>query len=111
MDSSRASSRHSNAIGRLSTSSRRPRCLDAIERELSSFCEVRIERGRALACLVGRDLLESPRLVSDVLATLDPIPLRMFCLGSSDINLTFVVDEGDAEEVVRRLHARFLEAE
>ena len=85
--------------------------LDAIERELSSFCEARIERGRALACLVGRDLLESPRLVSEVLATLDPIPLRMFCLGSSDINLTFVVDEGDAEEVVRRLHARFLEAE
>lgn len=83
--------------------------LDAIERELSSFCDVRIERGRALACLVGRGLLESPRLVSEVLETLDPIPLRMFCLGSSDINLTFVVDEGDAEEVVRRLHARFLE--
>jgi aspartate kinase len=83
--------------------------IDAIQHDLTSFCEARIERGRALVCLVGRGLLESPRLVSEVLATLDPIPLRMFCLGSSDINLTFVVDEGNAEECVQRLHARFLE--
>ena len=33
----------------------------------------------------------------------------MFCLGSSAVNLTLVVDESRAEEAVRRLHARFLE--
>ena len=84
--------------------------LDALAAELMTFCEVRVERGLSLVCLVGHDLLESPKLVSEVLAVLDPIPLRMFCLGSSDVNLTFVVREGDAEDVVRRLHARFLEA-
>jgi len=84
--------------------------LDAIERELAEFCDVRLRSGGALACLVGRRLLENPKLVAEVLSAVHPTPLRMFCLGSSDINLTLVVDEADAESVVRRLHARFLEA-
>lgn len=84
--------------------------LDALTADLATFCEVRVERGLSLACLVGHGLLESPKLVSEILASLDPLPLRMFCLGSSDVNLTFVVRECDAEDVVRRLHARFLES-
>ncbi len=83
--------------------------LPDIEADLGAFCDVRVQRDRALVCLVGRGLLESPKLVAEVLATVDPVPLRMFCLGSSDINLTLVVDAADAESVVRRLHARFLE--
>jgi len=87
----------------------RPQRIDAIERELASFCDVRVHAERALVCLVGRGLLESPQLVGQVLAAVHPTHLRMFCLGSSDINLTLVVDEADAESVVQRLHARFLE--
>ena len=56
-----------------------------------------------------RRLLESPRLVGEILTVLDPLPLRMFCLGSSDINLCLVVSEAHAADAVRRLHARFLE--
>lgn len=83
--------------------------LDAIERELRPLGRVRVERDMALVCLVGHSLLEHPARVGEVLATLAGIPLRMFCLGSSDINLTLVVHAELAREVVRRLHAAFLE--
>jgi aspartate kinase len=83
--------------------------LSDIVRELETVGRVGVVRGTALVCLVGRGMLEHPQLPGAVLATLAGIPLRMFCLGSSDVNLTLVVDETRAEEAVRRLHARFLE--
>jgi len=83
--------------------------LDAIVRELSELGRVQVARDTALVCLVGERLLDHPELVGAVLSTLAGVPLRMFCLGSSDVNLTLVVESARAEEVVRRLHARFLE--
>ncbi len=83
--------------------------LAAIEAELAELGRLRVERETALVCLVGCGLLEHPELLGAVLASLEGIPLRMFCLGSSAVNLTLVVDESRAEEAVRRLHARFLE--
>ena len=83
--------------------------LPAIERDLAELCTVRVERDKALACVVGRGLLESPRIAGDVLAAIHPARLSMFCLGSSDINLTLVLDAADAAGAVRRIHARFLE--
>jgi aspartate kinase len=87
----------------------RPERLGAIASDLSEFCQARIDLGMSLVCLVGEGLLESPQLVADVLAAVHPVTLRMLCLGSSDINLCLVVNEKDAKDVVRRLHARFLE--
>jgi aspartate kinase len=84
--------------------------LDAIRHELEQVAEVKVERDLALVCLVGCQLLEHPELLGAILTTLEGVPLRMFCLGSSDVNLTLVVERARAEEVVRRLHERFLEA-
>lgn len=84
--------------------------LEALVDELAPLGRVEVERDMALVCLVGHLLLEHPALVGSVLAALEGIPLRMFCLGSSDVNLTLVVEGARAEEVVRRLHARFLAA-
>jgi aspartate kinase len=83
--------------------------LAEIERELAAIGRVSIERELALVCLVGCELLEHPELLGAILTSLEGIPLRMFCLGSSDVNLTLVVERARAEEAVRRLHARFLE--
>lgn len=83
--------------------------LDAIERELREIGRVHVERGMSLACVVGRGLPQTPRLVGDILRTLDGIPLRLVSLGSSAINLSLVVAQQDAREVVTRIHARFVE--
>jgi aspartate kinase len=83
--------------------------LSEIEAELAELGRLRVERDTALVCLVGCELLEHPELLGAVLGTLEGIPLRMFCLGSSAVNLTLVVSESHAEDAVRRLHARFLE--
>ena len=41
---------------------------------------------------------------------IEGLPLDMVCLGGTGLNLTFVLPEDRADDAVRRLHARFLEA-
>jgi aspartate kinase len=89
----------------------RPGRLDAIREDLAEFCRsVLVEEEMCLVCLVGHHLLREPRLTGRVLSTLEGIPLRMVCLGSTDINLSLVLEAQHAEEAIRRLHEKFLEA-
>jgi aspartate kinase len=42
-----------------------------------------------------------------VFSALGDINVRMISQGASEINITFVIDEGDVPEAVRRLHNVF----
>jgi len=42
-----------------------------------------------------------------VFGVLEDVNIRMISQGASEINLTFVVEEDDVPEVVRRLHGTF----
>lgn len=46
-------------------------------------------------------------MAAKVFTTIGDINVRMISQGASEINLTFVVEEDDVPEVVRRLHATF----
>ena len=74
--------------------------------DLSRLGEVTVEREKSIICIVGRGVFQNAGLLSDVFAAVDPSPVRMISLGSSDINLSIVVAESDAIRVVRSLHAR-----
>ena len=89
----------------------RPERVAKIAHELESIGRIQVSEAMSVVCLVGCGFLEHPELLGEVLLTLRGVPLQMFCLGSSDVNLTLVVEERHAEEVVRRLHSRFLEDE
>lgn len=85
------------------------RAIELLEPDLRELGGVTIEHDRALCCLVGHGFLGNPRLLSDALAALDGLSLRMVGLGATDVNLSFVVRSEDADDAVRRLHGRFLE--
>jgi aspartate kinase len=83
--------------------------VDELAADLSEFGEVRVERDRAVVALVGERLLKTPGVPGKALAALEDINVEMISLGSNEINLSLVIERGQAAEAQRRLHAAFFE--
>jgi aspartate kinase len=85
---------------------------DVVElaKDLAELGEVRIERDRAVVALVGERLRGTPGIPGRALSSLADINVEMISLGANEINLSIVVERGQAAEAQRRLHAAFFEA-
>jgi aspartate kinase len=81
--------------------------VSSIARDLAEIGTVGVEAEKSIICLVGQDLWKDTVFLSRVFKSLKATPVRMISLGSSDINLSFVVPESDTEDSVRRLHQEF----
>ena len=81
--------------------------ISAIVAELEQFSEVTVERGCAIVCLVGEEIRSTPRIAARTFGALGDINVRMISQGASEMNLSFIVREGDADESVKRLHREF----
>ena len=77
---------------------------DALSECLQDRASVNIIEGSALVSLVGRNVARNPAICARALSALPDLPVRMIFHGASDMNLSFVVAEQDADEVVRCLH-------
>ena len=77
---------------------------DALSEFLQDKASVNVIDGSALVSLVGRNVARNPAICARALSALPNLPLRMIFHGASDMNLSFVVAEQDADEVVRALH-------
>jgi aspartate kinase len=84
--------------------------VDELERDLGELGEVRIQRDRAVVALVGERLLGTPGVPARALGALSEINVEMISLGANEINLSLVVERGQAAEAQRRLHAAFFGA-
>lgn len=88
-----------------------PERLPAIQAELASLGEVRILHGMAIVSIVGRGFVRRPGLGARIFQALRAVNVVMISFGASDVNLSFVVAESDAERAVRLLHAEFFEGQ
>ncbi|MBC7188408.1 MAG: lysine-sensitive aspartokinase 3 [Calditrichaeota bacterium] len=77
--------------------------------ELQAFGTVTVKPHQAVVCVVGEKLKDTPGIVSQVFQDLADVKVSMVSQGGSEINLSFVIDEGDLPVVVSRLHRRFFE--
>jgi aspartate kinase len=75
--------------------------------DLAKLADVKYEGRKAIVCLVGENLRDTPGIAAKVFGILEDMKIRMISQGASEINLTFVIEEDDAAEVVRRLHQAF----
>ena len=57
--------------------------------------------------LVGENLRETPGIAALVFRELADKKIRMISQGASEINLTFVIEEDEVPDVIRRLHKTF----
>jgi aspartate kinase len=83
--------------------------LPAIAAELGELADVKFEGRKALVCMVGEDIRGQQGIAARVFAAVRHINVRMISQGASEINMSFVIDEDDADEAVRALHAAFFQ--
>jgi len=81
--------------------------LPALADDLGQLADVKYEGGKALICLVGDDIRGQNGIAAQVFAAIRHINVRMISQGASEINMSFMIDESDADEAVRSLHATF----
>ncbi len=81
--------------------------IPALAEDLAKIADVKYEGRKAIVCLVGESLRDTPGVAAKVFGLLEDVKIRMISQGASEINLTFVIEEDAAAEVVRRLHGAF----
>jgi aspartate kinase len=83
--------------------------LPLIAADLSKLADVKYEGKKALVCMVGEDIRGRNGMAAQVFTAIRHINVRMISQGASEINMSFMIDEEDADEAVRSLHATFFQ--
>ncbi len=78
-----------------------------IAADMEKLAFVKYVGRKAIVCLVGENIRERTGIAAQVFTAISDINVRMISQGASEINITFVIDEADVPEAVRRLHAHF----
>ncbi len=85
--------------------------LAALCKELAGFCRVRAITPCTAITLVGRGMRGQLFRLHEVLAEIGALRVHLLSQSSNDLNLTFVLDEADAEGLLPRLHAALIAAQ
>jgi aspartate kinase len=83
--------------------------LPLIAADLGKLADVKYEGRKALVCMVGDDIRGRSGMAAQVFTAIRHINVRMISQGASEINMSFMIDEDDADEAVRALHAAFFQ--
>ncbi len=85
-----------------------PKNTDAVVEDLKKFAQVSVRSDQALICLVGQDLIDAKGLMKRAFTALEDIPVHMISQGSSDLNMSIVIDNDDVIRAVQVLHDTFI---
>lgn len=83
--------------------------LDGLLTDLSRHCRATVVAHCAAVSLLGRHIRATLHRLGPVLTLFEEHRIHMVSQAASDLNLTFVVDEDQAERLVRSLHALLFE--
>jgi aspartate kinase len=81
--------------------------LPEISADLSYLADVKYEGRKALICMVGENIRGQHGIAARVFQAIRHVNVRMISQGASEINMSFMVEEDDAEEAIRSLHDEF----
>jgi len=84
--------------------------LQKIAKDLEEHGDVRILSDVAIVTVVGRQFREKSGIAGQVFDAIRNINIIMISGGASDINLSFVVSQDQADTAIRQLHATFFNA-
>jgi len=77
----------------------------AVVEELEQLCEVSVEHGLSLVAVIGNNIHQTKGVGAKLFDNIINHNIRMICHGASEHNLCFLVPEGDANQVVEKLHS------
>ncbi len=81
--------------------------IQAIKDDLSKIGDVSVERDKAIVCVVGDNLKFKPGVAAQLFNAVSDTNIHMISQGASEINVTFVIDNNQVDNVARRLHKQF----
>jgi aspartate kinase len=86
--------------------------LDAALEDLSRIATVRLSEGRTIVAVVGEGMRVHPGVAARIFGVLGRagVNIEMISQGASELNITFVVQDGDADRAMRELHAELIGA-
>lgn len=86
-----------------------PERLELAVRDLSEFATVSVEKEKAMICVIGEGMKETPGIAADIFAALKSasVNVLMISQGASKINIALMIDNRDIEAAVRALHKTF----
>ncbi len=84
--------------------------LAALSADLAEICKVKVIAPCSAITLVGRGMRSLLHKLSDVWATFGRERVHMISQSSNDLNLTFVIDEADADGLLPVLHAALIDS-
>lgn len=79
----------------------------AMADELSRLGRVQVRDDRAIICVVGEALRETPGIAVRIFRAVAPVNIEMISQGASKVNVTLVVSDAQAAAAVTQLHAEF----
>ncbi len=83
--------------------------LDDIVNDISVFSKVSVDRDKSLVCVVGKDLKNTKGVAKRIFGAAGDYNITMISQGASAINISFVVDRNDLNNVLQSLHDEFFE--
>ena len=85
--------------------------LSALKKDLTKIASVEIKTGKAIVTIIG-NVRRSSEILARAFGTCRLIgaPVQMVSQGASKVNISFIVDDAEAVEVVRALHLDFFES-
>jgi diaminopimelate decarboxylase/aspartate kinase len=85
--------------------------LSALAADLARVCRVKVIAPCAAITLVGRGMRSLLHRLSAVLAEFGALDVHLISQSSNNLNLTFVIDEALADDLIPRLHALLIRAD
>lgn len=82
---------------------------EKIAEEISKIADVKIGKNKSIICVVGEGMKSSPGIAGRTFTTLsqEKINLDMISQGASEVNISFIVSNKDADKAVQLLHNEF----
>jgi aspartate kinase len=84
--------------------------LHAIQADLAELGEVRVFSNMAIVSVIGRGFNRRAGLAGRIFEAAKDVNIAMISFGASDVNVSFVVEQADAERAVKSMHKHFFEA-
>ena len=84
--------------------------LPALREKLVADADVRIDDNQSIIAVVGRNLMGESMVGPAIFDALQGVPLTMFSLGRSGLNLSIVVEDRDADHAIKSIHHALFEA-
>jgi aspartate kinase len=84
--------------------------LTVLKKDLSHSASVEIKTGKAIVTIIG-DVRRSSEILARAFRTCEilGVKVQMVSQGASKVNISFIVDDSEAAEVVKALHGDFFE--